>query len=914
MRARAPSLAGRLLVATVLAAASAQAQAPSAAPVPAAPPPPTPAPATPTAPPTPGTTAPTPAVRPGRLQDLDRRRTPSAGSAVEPAALDPSVPPGRGAARTGAPATGTAAAPGAAPGPGAAAGPAPGKASGDTTGLAQFEQGVEFEPRNPNYKVAFSLEDADLAELVRVIGQLTGKRFIFGGKVRNVKATIYSPQKITVAEAYQAFLSILETNGLSVVPHGRFLKIIEAGGAAGQGTPLYSAGQGAPAEDRYVTRLHRMSHVSADEVAGVLNKFKSKDADITTYAPGNLLIITDTGTNIRRLMSLVEEIDVGGAGDQVWIEPVHYGAATDLATRINDIFELKGGGGSTPNPKGGAPVGGGTSAGMSSGGELHVAKVVPDDRTNSLVIVATERAYLRILEFLKRIDIPQTGEGEIHVVGLQHAEATELAKTISEIVTGVTQGQAGAGAGGRGQAAAPAPSSGIFEGSIKVSADKSTNSLVVTSSPRDYAALRQVIDRLDQARRQVFIEAVVMDLAISRQSQLGVNFHGGAIAGDADNPALVYGGLNPTRTIGLPDPAQLQGMALGLRGPGITNSQNLLGTGISIPAFGAIVNTLATDSDSDVLSTPHILATDNVPAEINVGENVPLQQSFGGFGSGLSSLGAAAGGTAAAGAAGALGGLAGLGGFGMGSPQRQDVGTKIKIVPHLNESNEVRLELTEEISEARAPEGNLQVVPITKRTAQTQLVIKDQQTVVIGGLMRNRIAHSNTKIPILGDIPVLGALFRSSSTQMSKTNLVLILTPYIIRDQTDLRTIFERKMQERQEFLDRYFVFSEDNDYNPPKDYSRTNGAVEDIRQTFLQLEERRRLEELTKPKEMKTHTPGEPLQMPAPARGNAGGGAPTSPGGPGGAAPPPTPPGGAPAPPPLNVTPNPRSVDRVER
>ena len=132
--------------------------------------------------------------------------------------------------------------------------------------------------------------------------QLTGKRFIFGGKVRNIKATVYSPQKVTVAEAYQAFLSILETNGLTVVPHGRFLKIVETAGVATQDTPIYGAGQGAPDEDRYITRMHRLAHMSADDVANVLGKFKTKDGDITVYGPGNLLIITDTGTNIRRMM------------------------------------------------------------------------------------------------------------------------------------------------------------------------------------------------------------------------------------------------------------------------------------------------------------------------------------------------------------------------------------------------------------------------------------------------------------------------------------------------------------------------------------------------------------------------------------------------------------------------------------
>ncbi len=162
------------------------------------------------------------------------------------------------------------------------------------------------------------------------------------------------------------------------------------------------------------------------------------------------------------------------------------------------------------------------------------------------------------------------------------------------------------------------------------------------------------------------------------------------------------------------------------------------------------------------------------------------------------------------------------------------------------------------------PLGSLGAVPFSKRTAQTQLVVKDQQTVVIGGLVRNRIARTDTKIPLLGDIPVLGALFRSTSTSLQKSNLVLVLTPYIIREQEDLRTVFERKMQERQEFLDHYFVFSDDTQYEPPKDYSRTNGLLEDIRQSFADVEDQRHLDELTRPREMQTHEPGRPLELPS--------------------------------------------------
>jgi general secretion pathway protein D len=199
----------------------------------------------------------------------------------------------------------------------------------------------------------------------------------------------------------------------------------------------------------------------------------------------------------------------------------------------------------------------------------------------------------------------------------------------------------------------------------------------------------------------------------------------------------------------------------------------------------------------------------------------------------------------------------------------------------MNDSNEVRLDLIEEISERGATSGTLGAVSITKRNATTTVVVRDQQTVVIGGLMRDSLATAQKKVPILGDIPVLGFLFRSTETSIRKTNLLLVLTPYVIRNQDDLRTVFERKMQERQEFLDRYFVFSDQQNYEPPTDYSRLNGLLEDIRQSYLSLDERKRLMEKTAKRPLKTHEPGEPIEMPEIRRpsssgAHSAGGAPT--------------------------------------
>lgn len=785
-------------------------------------------------------------------------RTPGKPSAGAAPGATPAAPPPAGGAK-----------------PPAAAGAGAGAGAGDTDPMASVKQApreIEFKPKGLGTLVNFNLDDADLPDLVKAISNITGRRFIYGGKLRQIKATVYSPEKVTAGEAYAAFLSILQQNQMTVVPHGRFLKIVDSQGISSEATPLYGPANPVPGEERYVTRMYRLQHVDPNEVATLLGKFKSKDGDISVYPPGNLIIITDTGAQIQRLLRIVEEVDVGGAGDQLWVEPIHYAAAGDVATKLNEILDLKGAGG-----KGGGKAGG--------------AKIVPDDRTNSLIITATQPDYLRLLELLKRMDVPQSGEGQIHVLPLQYAGCKDLSTTLNSILgrsgsTGATAGGATGSRGRTGAAGATGSAGGtedIFEGQIKVVCDEASNKLVVTSSLRDFAALRTVIDQLDMPRRQVFIEAVIMDVNVDRSVDLGIAYHGGAPIAGVENPndTFLYGGNKIVTSVGgLPTgDGQLEALAVGIRGPILTELNTLL-PGVSIPAFGVVLHAVGKDGNTNVLATPHILATDNIPAEISIGQNIPLQTNVPQLGN---LFGGSAGGTGATGAAGLglLGGLGGLGGFGGG---RQDVGTKIKVTPHINDSDQVRLELNEEISEVGATLGTLGAVSINKRTADTTLIVRDQQTVVIGGLVRDSVIEQQTKIPVLGDLPVLGALFRQSKKTVQKTNLLLVLTPYIVRNQDDLRAIFERKMQERQEFIDRYLVFSDEKEWEPPRDFSRANGLVEDIRQSILEEEDKARLLEESKPKGPRTHEPGEPI--PVPQLGGRGGGGATASDDSGGSAP----------------------------
>lgn len=764
---------------------------------------------------------------------------------------------------------------------------------GDETKIREFRTGLEdsrVRPSPPGARVSFNLEDADLPELVRLVSRITGKRFILPSKARSIKATVYSPTDVSAAEAYQAFLSILTLNGLALEPSGRYLKIVESTGSATRDFPISVDGESTPADDRFVTRMHRLGNISAEDAATLLGNFKTEAGTITAYAPTNTLIITDTGASIRRMLRILSEIDVPRTGEQIWIEPVHYAPVVELAERLEQIFPSASGSGAsggaagaTPAPARGraragkapaaTPAAGASTVGTRGGGETRVSTIIPDERTNQLIILATERGYLRVLELIRVLDVPVEGEGGVHVYPLQYADSEVIAETLQSLIGGSGGGGSGASKAPRAAAAAASAAgaagagavAGALTGEVSIQAYKDRNALIITASMQDYASLRRVITELDVAPRQVFIEAVIMELQIQRSTKIGISYHGGApepgVDGEQGLTIFGFGAqqsiFQPTSLIG---GDALTGLAVGVRGPAL----QIPGIGLSVPSFGAVLTALGTSSDVNVLATPYLIAMDNAEAEINIGANVPLQTSGLPLGGAAGLLGGAAGLGQQAGAAGGLGALAGLaGGLGGGGVQRQTVGTTIRLTPHINDSGEIRLEIEEEISEAGAPQGSLGVVPIQQRTAKTVVLVRDQQTVVIGGLMRDRQSTSETKIPILGDLPIIGALFRTTTHTTEKTNLLLFLTPYVIRTPDDLRAIFERKMRERQEFIDRYFVFG-DHEYVPPMDFSRTRGLVSEIMMEVEQVDDERLVLE-----ELRARPP--PEHVPRPPVGSAG-------------------------------------------
>ena len=608
--------------------------------------------------------------------------------------------------------------------------------------------------------VTFNFVDVDLPVITKFISEITGKNFIFDEKVKG-KITIIAPSKLSIDEAFNLFTSVLDLKGFTVVPSGvEAYKIVPSADAKQQGLRVLT--EGAPVNESYVARLITLKSVSAEDALHFFQPLVSKDGHISVFGPGNLLLVIDSGTNVDKILSLTELIDKPSVTEMPEVIPLRHASADAVAKILNE-----GMGKARARTVPGQPAAEGATA-------------IADTRLNAVILFGDRSVRESMKALIPLIDTPAPeAQGRVNVYFLENADATELSKVLEGMIKG-TQAQKPAGAAGTPVTPFEAA------GGITITADKASNSLVVVASPADYQNLSQIIKQLDKRRRQVYVEAMIVEASMDKLRNLGTQWRASATK---DGKPIAIGGF------GTIDQTTFQNILQGLQGASAgglgnfltvplttTNSDGTVTTNtLTVPGFAALFSLNDFRDTVNVLSSPQLLTSDNKEAEILVGENVPFVSQS----QTTSAIGVASSGTAVSGI--------------VNSIVRQDVGIILKITPQITEGDHVKLDIYQEISQVKNQSDALTVSlgpTITKRSTKTSVVAKDNQIVVIGGLMQENDEETVTKMPVLGDIPILGWLFKTKNVTKSKTNLLVFLNPHIIKEPARLAQITEKKQKE----------------------------------------------------------------------------------------------------------------------
>ncbi len=666
--------------------------------------------------------------------------------------------------------------------PRAAAQPAPSPAGAGDASPAPGPRIVEADGER---YITMDFQDVDLAVLVKFMGEITGKNFVMDDRVQG-KVTVISPTKITPEEAYQVFQAVLQVKGFTTVPTGAAIRIIPTKEAKETSLRTVTDGVGRVPAEEYVTRLLPLEQVDAADIVTVLQPLVSKDGLISAYPQTNSIIVIDSAANVERLSRLVAELDVASSRRHTAIIPLEHAAAADIADTIQQVLEERPAGAPAPPPRPGLPT-----------GQIHAFRITPDDRTNSLIVSAADEQMAEIRELVRRLDVSlPPGSGRVNVYYLKYANAEDLLPVLLDVIGASTSGRAPQRTQPRQPAAStrsqrrggsslrrssadrvrrppnqPPQAGGQtgqqpaieFSGDVRITADPATNSLIVTAAPEDYAIILGVIDKLDIRRRQVYVEAVILEVTLDHLRQLGIETQGGIglVQG------VGFGRFSPSSGSGLATllgdhPEQLAGLALGA----LSESTITLPNGTKVPAQVALLTALQNDSAVNILSAPNILTTDNEEAEIIVGQNVPFVASRSTSETNLSNV--------------------------FATIEREDVGITLRLTPQISEGQIVRLELFEEVSAIvnnALLDANVVGPTTTVRSASTTITVKDGQTVAIGGLISDTVNESESKVPFLGDVPVIGHFFKSTSKTKDKINLLIFLTPHIIKDEIDAAAV-----------------------------------------------------------------------------------------------------------------------------
>lgn len=650
-----------------------------------------------------------------------------------------------------------------------------------------------------------------LSDIIKTVGVWTGKNFVLGqGVSGGAKISIISQEPVTKEEAYQAFLSALNISGFTTVETGKIVKILPISNAKSANIKTYYGENWAPATDEIINHVVPLHYI---DVTSVVNQLRPL-LGLTQYTPfttTNSLILTDTGNRIRRILEVIQLLDDKTSQSQVSIIPINYTDAKDMASKVTDIF------------------------GSRISTTISLQKAIVDERTNSIILVGPAHTLDDIVRFIQRIDKPTYDQGSqalIRVRPLDYADAEKLAATLQALTqnTNVKTNQPGVINRPPYLPVIPnTPQTPITQttpqsatptatdiSGAKVTADKSTNSLIIEGSKAAYNELDTIITQLDKRKAQVYIEANMLDLSTNHDLSWTPSALGGATG---QNGMTFPFGFNVGQAV--PFTANQTGStstaAAALAGVGnqavlgVLSNQTISIGGISLTP-GALIFALKTDKDTNVLQTPSMMVSDNETAnfqdaeEINILASVPNPNSNQGT---------------------------------VQSPQKYTSTTSLKVTPQISRADFVNLKINLELDDIKGRDPSTGVPNIGKRSAESVVTVQDGQTAVLGGITSNKIIHSESKVPLLGDIPIIGWLFKQVIDTKDKGNLTLFVTPHVVRDSEDLAKIYQQSIKARDEYLQAFYgkkfreegfysLYPKEEDGNAPQEKKKDNGDIKD--------------------------------------------------------------------------------------
>lgn len=588
-----------------------------------------------------------------------------------------------------------------------------------------------------NAKSTLNFKDADIQAVISAVAEATGKNFIVDPRVKG-KVTLISNRSMSKGEIYQVFLSILEVHGFTAVPSGAVIKIIPDADAKHSNLPTATARRPGVG-DEAVTRVVEIKHINAAQLVPILRPLVPPQGHLAAYPQSNVLIISDRADNIERLVKIIDRIDQPSSGE-IEIVPLQNAVATDLVRVLTTLLQQT----------------------AKKVGQANQPLLVADERTNSILIGGDRAERLQLKAIIAHLDTPSEVVGDTHVVYLRYAQAKDLVP----VLTGVEKSKAKAG--GNSKVRLPVTKNQPFD----IQADESTNSLVITAPPTVFRSLKSVISQLDIRRAQVLVEAIIAEVSPRRSAQLGVQWLFDGSVSDKPVGAINFGSTGTSISSVAASAAQSGGGAVG--------ALSAIGEGATVGFgkftskvfnFAGLISALETDGSTNVLSTPNLVTLDNQEAEIFVGDELSIPT-----GSYASSTGTS---------------TSTVNPF--TTYERKQVGIRLKVKPQINEGDAIRLDIDQSVDDVASGDAGAGNLVTSQRSIHTSVMVDDGKALVLGGLIKNQLLQTESKVPLLGDIPLLGALFRYKSVQKVKTNLMVFLRPTILRNKSDSLSVTQSK-------------------------------------------------------------------------------------------------------------------------